>query len=159
MWPCTKIKNVCVCVCRCSAPDRPCASGSLWDPVNCACVSADAINYSETGEFVRIPQAKSFRLIPVLINFKGVKPLKDTFYGFQIGSARAIHLEIPPSNFAEKRQTLFHAPRAVFMTYDIKYKAGFALTEMLEDGAQRGAAGRKNAATKWTLLSVALGDA
>ncbi|XP_026217562.1 vascular endothelial growth factor C-like isoform X1 [Anabas testudineus] len=31
----------------CSPPDVPCASGSLWDPVNCMCVSADAINYSE----------------------------------------------------------------------------------------------------------------
>ncbi|XP_030264945.1 vascular endothelial growth factor C-like [Sparus aurata] len=32
----------------CSPPEVPCASGSLWDPVNCVCVSADAINYSET---------------------------------------------------------------------------------------------------------------
>lgn len=69
----------------------------------------------------------------------------------------AIHLKIPPSNFAEKKQTFFHASCVVFITYDIKHKTGFALTEMLE--AQRGAVGHKNAATKWTLLSVALGDA
>ncbi|XP_047433181.1 vascular endothelial growth factor C-like isoform X1 [Mugil cephalus] len=31
----------------CSPPELPCASGSLWDPVNCVCVSADTINYSE----------------------------------------------------------------------------------------------------------------
>ncbi|XP_055358334.1 vascular endothelial growth factor C-like isoform X2 [Betta splendens] len=31
----------------CSPPDVPCASGSLWDPVSCLCVSTDAINYSE----------------------------------------------------------------------------------------------------------------
>ncbi|KAL6115286.1 uncharacterized protein ACO6RY_00176 [Pungitius sinensis] len=31
----------------CSPPLRPCASGSLWDPVNCLCVSTEAINYSE----------------------------------------------------------------------------------------------------------------
>ncbi|XP_063733445.1 vascular endothelial growth factor C-like isoform X1 [Eleginops maclovinus] len=31
----------------CSPPEVPCASGSLWDPVNCVCVSTDAINYSE----------------------------------------------------------------------------------------------------------------
>ncbi|KAF0045914.1 hypothetical protein F2P81_002443 [Scophthalmus maximus] len=31
----------------CSPPDIPCASGSLWDPVNCMCVSTNVINYSE----------------------------------------------------------------------------------------------------------------
>ncbi|KAM8905394.1 vascular endothelial growth factor C-like [Spinachia spinachia] len=31
----------------CSPPHRPCASGSLWDPVSCQCVSTEAINYSE----------------------------------------------------------------------------------------------------------------
>nr|XP_040040860.1 vascular endothelial growth factor C-like [Gasterosteus aculeatus aculeatus] len=31
----------------CSPPHHPCASGSLWDPVNCLCVSTEAINYSE----------------------------------------------------------------------------------------------------------------
>ncbi|XP_034072905.1 vascular endothelial growth factor C-like isoform X1 [Gymnodraco acuticeps] len=31
----------------CSPPEVPCASGSLWDPVNCLCVSRDAVNYSE----------------------------------------------------------------------------------------------------------------
>ncbi|XP_010780102.1 vascular endothelial growth factor C-like isoform X2 [Notothenia coriiceps] len=31
----------------CSPPEVPCASGSLWDSVNCLCVSRDAINYSE----------------------------------------------------------------------------------------------------------------
>ncbi|KAI9525860.1 hypothetical protein NQZ68_002408 [Dissostichus eleginoides] len=31
----------------CSPSEVPCASGSLWDPVNCLCVSTDAINYSE----------------------------------------------------------------------------------------------------------------
>ncbi|TNN80850.1 Vascular endothelial growth factor C [Liparis tanakae] len=31
----------------CSPSDVPCASGSLWDPVNCECVSTDDINYSE----------------------------------------------------------------------------------------------------------------
>ncbi|XP_054643115.1 vascular endothelial growth factor C-like isoform X1 [Dunckerocampus dactyliophorus] len=30
----------------CSPPAVPCVSGYLWDPVNCMCVSADAINYS-----------------------------------------------------------------------------------------------------------------
>uniref|UniRef100_H3C5W6 Platelet-derived growth factor (PDGF) family profile domain-containing protein n=1 Tax=Tetraodon nigroviridis TaxID=99883 RepID=H3C5W6_TETNG len=28
----------------------PCASGSLWDPVNCVCVSADPISYSQTSK-------------------------------------------------------------------------------------------------------------
>ncbi|XP_035533377.1 vascular endothelial growth factor C-like [Morone saxatilis] len=32
----------------CSPPEVPCASGSLWDPVNCVCVSTDTINYSDT---------------------------------------------------------------------------------------------------------------
>ncbi|KAM9766800.1 vascular endothelial growth factor C-like isoform 1-T1 [Menidia menidia] len=31
----------------CSPPERPCASGSLWDPENCVCVSADMMNYSQ----------------------------------------------------------------------------------------------------------------
>ncbi|XP_070711611.1 vascular endothelial growth factor C-like isoform X2 [Pempheris klunzingeri] len=31
----------------CSPPEVPCALGSLWDPVNCVCVSTDAINYSD----------------------------------------------------------------------------------------------------------------
>nr|XP_019958892.1 PREDICTED: vascular endothelial growth factor C-like [Paralichthys olivaceus] len=31
----------------CSPPDVPCASGSLWDPVNCVCLSSNVINYSE----------------------------------------------------------------------------------------------------------------
>ncbi|KAI3366009.1 hypothetical protein L3Q82_009838 [Scortum barcoo] len=32
----------------CSPPELPCASGSLWDPVNCVCVPTDGINYSDT---------------------------------------------------------------------------------------------------------------
>ncbi|XP_003966606.2 vascular endothelial growth factor C-like [Takifugu rubripes] len=36
----------------CSQPEFPCASGSLWDPINCGCVSTDAINYSQTGKSV-----------------------------------------------------------------------------------------------------------
>lgn len=32
----------------CSPPEHPCAPGSLWDPVNCVCVSTDMINYSQT---------------------------------------------------------------------------------------------------------------
>lgn len=45
----------CLCVRRCSPPDIPCASGSLWDPVNCMCVSTNVINYSEreTGKYLR----------------------------------------------------------------------------------------------------------
>ncbi|XP_062236765.1 vascular endothelial growth factor C-like [Platichthys flesus] len=31
----------------CSPPDVPCASGSLWDPMNCMCVSSHVINFSE----------------------------------------------------------------------------------------------------------------
>ncbi|XP_019958892.2 vascular endothelial growth factor C-like [Paralichthys olivaceus] len=31
----------------CSPPDVPCASGSLWDPVNCVCLSSNVINFSE----------------------------------------------------------------------------------------------------------------
>uniref|UniRef100_A0A8C7YCJ4 Platelet-derived growth factor (PDGF) family profile domain-containing protein n=1 Tax=Oryzias sinensis TaxID=183150 RepID=A0A8C7YCJ4_9TELE len=36
----------------CSPPERPCASGSLWDPLNCMCVSVDALGFSqrEMGE-------------------------------------------------------------------------------------------------------------
>lgn len=52
LFPCIHIiyLRVCVCVCSCSPPDVPCASGSLWDPMNCVCVSTDAINYSEPGK-------------------------------------------------------------------------------------------------------------
>ncbi|KAM6893852.1 vascular endothelial growth factor C-like isoform 1-T1 [Xenentodon cancila] len=31
----------------CSPPELPCAPGSLWDPLNCVCVSVDTINYSQ----------------------------------------------------------------------------------------------------------------
>ncbi|XP_006792834.1 vascular endothelial growth factor C-like [Neolamprologus brichardi] len=31
----------------CSPPERACASGLVWDPANCVCVSADTINYPE----------------------------------------------------------------------------------------------------------------
>ncbi|XP_075871931.1 vascular endothelial growth factor C-like [Nelusetta ayraudi] len=34
----------------CSPPDLPCAAGSLWDPVHCACVSTDTMNYPDTAE-------------------------------------------------------------------------------------------------------------
>ncbi|XP_056883509.1 vascular endothelial growth factor C-like isoform X2 [Takifugu flavidus] len=37
----------------CSQPEFPCASGSLWDPINCGCVSTDAINYSQTGLWMK----------------------------------------------------------------------------------------------------------
>lgn len=37
---------------RCSQPELPCASGSLWDPVNCVCVSTDPISYSQTSKCV-----------------------------------------------------------------------------------------------------------
>ncbi|XP_015252116.1 PREDICTED: vascular endothelial growth factor C-like isoform X1 [Cyprinodon variegatus] len=31
----------------CSPPELPCASGSLWDPVNCGCISADTMSYTQ----------------------------------------------------------------------------------------------------------------
>ncbi|KAF6725984.1 Vascular endothelial growth factor C [Oryzias melastigma] len=31
----------------CSPPELPCASGSLWDPLNCMCVSVDAVGFSQ----------------------------------------------------------------------------------------------------------------
>ncbi|XP_012707664.2 vascular endothelial growth factor C [Fundulus heteroclitus] len=31
----------------CSPPELPCAAGSLWDPVNCVCLSADTISFSQ----------------------------------------------------------------------------------------------------------------
>uniref|UniRef100_A0A3Q4B6Q7 Platelet-derived growth factor (PDGF) family profile domain-containing protein n=1 Tax=Mola mola TaxID=94237 RepID=A0A3Q4B6Q7_MOLML len=47
----------------CSPPDLPCASGSLWDPVNCVCISTDDLNYPETGECQCEGQAEG-RLCP-----------------------------------------------------------------------------------------------
>ncbi|XP_068165235.1 vascular endothelial growth factor C-like isoform X2 [Antennarius striatus] len=33
----------------CSPPDMPCASGSIWDAVNCMCISTETINYSDSA--------------------------------------------------------------------------------------------------------------
>jgi len=55
---------------RCSPPERPCASGSLWDPVNCLCVSTDMINYSqrETGKCATVTLLGSVKFLCGLKN-------------------------------------------------------------------------------------------